>query len=338
MLHFEEPLYFYLLLCIPILFALFYVATLHNDKLRKQFGDLINLNRLTSDISRLKRPLKFSLLMMAFTFLTIALANPRVGHRTQSVKGEGADVYIAIDVSKSMWAQDVKPNRMERARQFSQKLIDAIEGDRVGLIFFAGSPFLQMPLTTDYAAARLFVQNASPELNINQGTAIEKAIDRVVELGRKNKKKKQRALIVITDGENHQTDAASAAQIAKAEGVATFVVAVGTEAGAPIPVQKEGRTEFKLDAKGQVVHSKMNADMLRNIATSGGGKFYKIKPDADAVIYDLVKKISGLEKSEFMQKNFDVFETYFQYFVALALLLLFMEFFISYRKSNWLKE
>ena len=219
-----------------------------------------------------------------------------------------------------------------------QKLISAIEGDRVGLILFAVQPFLQMPLTTDYSAAQLFVQSASPELNIAQGTAIERAVDMVVELGYKDEKKKQRALIVITDGENHEIDAPSTAETAKNEGVATFVIAVGTESGAPIPVQTEGKTEFKLDGNGQVVHSRMNAELLRNIASAGGGKFYKINANSDAVINDIVKQLSSLEKSEFMQQNFDVFETYFQYFVAIALLLLITEFFVSYRKSNWLKE
>ena len=190
MLHFEQPLYFYLLLCIPILIALFYAVSVRNNKLRKRFGDLINLKRLASDISRFKSPLKFFLLILAFAILTIALANPRVGHRTQSVKGEGVDVYIALDVSKSMWAEDVLPNRMVRARQFSQKLISAVQGDRVGLILFAGQPFLQMPLTTDYAAAYMFVQSASPDINIAQGTAIERAIDMVVKIGKQYEKKK----------------------------------------------------------------------------------------------------------------------------------------------------
>lgn len=338
MLHFEQPTYFYLLLCVPVLIGLFIAVTLHNQKLRKNFGELLGLERLAPNISKLKRPLKFAILMVVFVFLVVALANPRMGNKTQSVKREGVDVFIALDVSRSMWAQDIKPNRMERARQFAQKLITAVRGDRVGLILFAGHPYLQMPLTTDYAAAQLFVRTASPKLDITQGTAIESAIDLVVEIGNKDEKKKQRALIVITDGENHEQNAVDAAQAAKAAGVTTFIVGTGTEAGAPIPIQTNGRSAFQLDNAGQIVQSKMNTTLIQEIASAGGGAFYKANDNSDAVVSRLRNKMSKLDKTEFEQQDFDVFETYFQYFVAIALILLVLEFFISYRKSPWLKE
>lgn len=339
MLHFEQPLYFYLLLCVPVLIGLFVAVTIHNNKLRERFGALLGLERLAPNISKIKRPLKFGLLILAFVFLVIALANPRMGNTTQSVKREGVDVFIALDVSKSMWAQDIKPNRMERARQFAQKLVDQLRGDRIGLILFAGHPYLQMPLTTDYAAAQLFVRTASPKLDITQGTAIESAIDMVVELGNKEEKKKQRALIVITDGENHEINAVEAARVGKEQGVSTFIVGIGTEAGAPIPIQgTNGRTEFQLDRAGQIVQSKMNSQLIKEIASAGGGAFYKANQSPDGVISRIRNKMSKLEKNEFEQQDFDVFETYFQYFVAIALLLLIVEFFISYRKSTWLAE
>lgn len=338
MLHFEQPAYFYLLLCVPVLIGLFIAVTLHNQKLRKNFGELLGLERLAPNISKIKRPLKFAILMVVFVFLVVALANPRMGNKTQSVKREGVDVFIALDVSRSMWAQDIKPNRMERARQFAQKLITAVRGDRVGLILFAGHPYLQMPLTTDYAAAQLFVRTASPKLDITQGTAIESAIDLVVEIGNKDEKKKQRALIVITDGENHEENAVDAAKTAKAAGVTTFIVGTGTETGAPIPIQTNGRSEFQLDNAGQIVQSKMNTPLIKEIASAGGGAFYKANDNSDAVVNRLRNKMSKLDKTEFEQQDFDVFETYFQYFVAIALILLVLEFFISYRKSPWLKE
>lgn len=337
MFHFEQPNYFYLLLCIPVLIALFIAITLHNNKLRAHFGALINLERLAPNISKYKRPLKFSIILLAFALLVVAMANPRMGNKTQAVKRAGVDIFIALDVSRSMWAEDLKPNRMERARQFAQKLITAVRGDRVGLILFAGHPYLQMPLTTDYAAAQLFVQAASPKLDITQGTAIESAIDMVVEIGAKEEQKKQRALVVITDGENHELNAVDAAQTAKTEGVTTFIIGVGTETGAPIPIQHSGRSQFQLDKNGQVVQSKMNTNLIQNIANNGGGKFYSASENADAVIARLKHKLSKLEKTEFEQQDFDVYETYFQIFVALALVLLVIEFFISYQKSKWLK-
>jgi len=338
MFHFEQPYYFYLFLCIPVLIALFVAITVHNNKLREHFGALIGLERLAPNISRIKGPLKFGLMMLAFAFLVVAMANPRMGNKTQSVKREGVDIYIALDISRSMWAEDIKPNRMERARQFAQKLVKAVRGDRVGLILFAGHPYLQMPLTTDYAAAQLFVQTASPKLDITQGTAIESAIDMVVELGQKEEQKKQRALIVITDGENHELDAIKTAKHAKSKGVTTYVIGIGTESGAPIPIKDAGYAQFQLDKSGQVVQSKMNTDLINKIAISGGGNFYKANSNADLVIAKLVHKMSKLEKTEFEQQEFDVYESYFQIFVAIALLLLVFEFFVSYRKSKWLKE
>jgi Ca-activated chloride channel family protein len=338
MFHFEQPYYFYLFLCIPVLIALFVAITMHNNKLREHFGALIGLERLAPNISRLKGPLKFGIMMLAIAFLVVAMANPRMGNKTQSVKREGVDIYIALDISRSMWAEDIKPNRMERARQFAQKLVKAVRGDRVGLILFAGHPYLQMPLTTDYAAAQLFVQTASPKLDITQGTAIESAIDMVVELGEKEEQKKQRALIVITDGENHELDAIETAKNAKSKGVTTYVIGIGTESGAPIPIKDAGYALFQLDKSGQIVQSKMNTDLIKKIAISGGGNFYKANSNADLVIAKLVNKMSKLEKTEFEQQEFDVYESYFQIFVAIALLLLTLEFFVGYRKSKWLKE
>jgi len=338
MFHFEQANYFYLLLCIPVLIALFIAITLHNNKLREHFGALIGLERLAPNISRIKGPVKFGMMMLALAFLVVAMANPRMGNKTQSVKREGVDIFIALDVSRSMWAEDIKPSRMERARQFAQKLVKAVRGDRVGLILFAGHPYLQMPLTTDYAAAQLFVQTASPKLDITQGTAIESAIDMVVELGEKEEQKKQRALIVITDGENHELDAVETAKDAKSKGVTTFVIGIGTETGAPIPIKDAGYAQFQLDKAGQIVQSKMNTDLIKRIAVSGGGNFYKANSNPDLVIAKLVDKMSKLEKTKFEQQEFDVYESYFQIFVAIALVLLIAEFFISYRKSRWLKE
>ena len=278
--------------------------------------------------------MKFSLLLIAFAFLVIALANPQMGNKTQSIKRQGVDVFIALDISRSMWAQDLKPNRMERARQFAQKLVQSLKGDRIGLILFAGQAYLQMPLTVDYAAAEMFVRTASPAIEITQGTAIEEAINLVVELGEKEESQKQRAIVVLTDGENHEPAAVTAASKAKDNGITTFLVGAGTEAGAPIPVSERGRRQFKLDKQGQIVQSKMNGTLLQAIATAGGGDVLDIT-NPDKAIGQLRRQFSKLEKSEFEQQNFDVFETYFQYFVAIAFFLLLIEFCIDYRKNKW---
>ena len=336
MLHLEQIQYLWLLLGIPVFIGLFVAVRLQIRKQREAFGDLLGLERLAPKISTQKRPLKFALIVSAFAFLVIALANPRAGNKTQSIKRQGIDVYIAMDVSRSMWAEDLKPNRMERARQFAQKLISSLRGDRIGLILFAGQSFLQMPLTVDYAAAEMFVRTASPELDITQGTAIESAIDLVTDISAKEEKEKQRALVVITDGENHDPAAVTAAQNALGIGIRTFLVGAGTEAGAPIPVQERGRRQYKLDKQGQVVQSKMNSSLLQEIATAGGGIILDIN-DVDRSIARLRAQLSTIEKSEFEQQDFDVFETYYQYFVIVAILLLIAEFMIGYQRNQWFK-
>jgi Ca-activated chloride channel family protein len=336
MIHFEQAGYLYLFFAVPILVSLFVWLTFQNKKLRKQFGALIGLERLAPELSTTKRPLKFGLILVAFCFLVVALANPRMGNKTEKIKRSGVDVYVALDISKSMWAEDIMPNRMIRAKQFTEKFIDAVRGDRVGLILFAGNPYLQIPLTTDYSAAQLFVQMADPKLDITQGTAIEKAIDMVVELGNKRSEKKQQALVIVTDGENHEQGAIEAAKAASAKGVTTYIVGIGTEQGAPIPLKLRNGRQFQLDKSGQVVQSKMNAGLLRDIASASGGRFYNIK-NGDGIIDRLKSNFSKLEQSEFEEQQFDVYESYYYYFAAIALFLLIAEFLIGYRKNKWFK-
>lgn len=337
MFHFEHPSYFYLLFALPLLAGLFWLMQRQDDQLRQRFGALFGLERLAPNYARYKRPFKFALGLGALTFLILALANPRMGHKTQTVNREGVDVYIALDVSRSMWAEDVKPNRMERARQLTQKIIQGVKGDRVGLILFAGHPYLQMPLTVDYAAAQLFARTASPQLDITQGTAIGSAIDLVVEVSAKAEKQHQQAIVVITDGENHETESIETAKAALEKGIRTFIIGVGTEAGAPIPLRQAGRKTFQVNKQGQIVQSKMNTALVREIAQAGGGKFYSTTTASDGIVNRLTKELNRLERNSFEQQEFDVYKSYFQYGVALALLLLVLEFVTNYRKNRWFR-
>lgn len=335
-MHFENPQYFYLLILVPLLTLFFWVVMLRINKQRKLFGAQL-LARLAPEMSAYKRPVKFGLSMLAVIFMITALANFRMGNKTQTVKREGVDVFIALDVSKSMRAEDIKPNRMERARQFAIKLVNALRGDRIGLILFAGQAYLQMPLTIDYSAALLFVRTASPDLEITQGTAIEEAIDLAMKSGQKDEDQKQRALVVITDGENHETVAVNQAKKAHDAGVSTFIVAVGTEKGAPIPLQMPGYSGFQQDKEGKIVQSRLNKGLLEQIANAGGGEYHHIT-EGDAIIGRMQRKMAKLQKEEFEQRSFDTFDTYFQYFVAFALFFLIIEFVLSYRKNKWLDK
>lgn len=335
MFHFENTTYFWGLLLVPLLLALYGAARWHTQRQRAAFGTRLALERLVPNSAPYKRPLKLGLALLALVLLVIALANPRSGTSTQSVQREGIDVYLVLDVSRSMWAEDVRPNRMERARQLTQKLIYERRGDRVGLILFAGYPYLQMPLTTDYAAARSFVQIASPKLDITQGTSVAEAIDMVAEVSRQGEHEAQRAVVVITDGENHEDRAPRAAALAKESGITTYVVGIGTEAGAPIPLKNTRRhgTQFQLDKQGQIVQSKMNVALMQSLADEGGGTFYKANAQQDLVVARLSRDLDQLEKTRFEQQEFDTYDTYYQYFVMLALGILIVEFLVRYRKG-----
>lgn len=334
MFHFENTIYFWGLGLIPLLLALYWAARWHTQRQRAAFGTQFALDRLVPNSAPYKRSLKLGLALAALTMLVIAMANPRAGSTLQSVQREGIDVFLVLDVSRSMWAEDVRPNRMERARQLAQKLIYERRGDRIGLILFAGYPYLQMPLTTDYAAARSFVQIASPQLDITQGTSVAEAIDLVAEISRHNEQASQRAVVVITDGENHEDRAPRAAALAKESGITTYVVGIGTEAGAPIPLRDNSRrTQFQLDKQGQLVQSKMNVSLMQALADEGGGTFYKANAQQDLVVARLSRDLDQLEKTRFEQQEFDTYETYYQYFLVVALGLLVVEFLVRERKG-----
>lgn len=335
MFHFENTLYFVLLLALPILGLIYVLARVQTKRQQAQFAQWATLQRLAPKMAPYKRTLKLGLVLAAMVLLVVALANPRLGNTTQSVKREGVDLYLILDVSRSMWAEDISPNRMERARQLAQKLVYERRGDRIGLVIFAGYPYLQMPLTTDYAAARTFIQIASPKLDITQGTAVGDALQMVADLSKQEEQKTQRAAIIITDGENHEDQAPVSAERAKDAGVTTYVVGIGTETGAPIPIRDDRRAQFQLDNQGQIVQSKMNTALMQEIAERGGGQFYKANEQTDLVVARLSRNLDKLETTRFEQQEFDVYDTYFQIFVALAMLLLVVEFLISYRKTDW---
>ena len=335
---FEYPFMLFLLLFVPVLLFLFWLALRHNKAMREQFGTWAVLQRLVPDFSPKRSPLKFGLVLTAYVLLVIAVANPRMGSLTRKVKRAGVDVYIALDISRSMWAKDVTPkgmDRMEKARLFAMKLIDELRGDRVGLIFFAGEAFVQMPLTLDYSSAQLFLNEGLGDFEITQGTVFEEVIGISVKTGKNPEndgKIKQKALIIISDGEDHDKKGTKAATEAKKQGVTTFCIAVGSTEGSPIPTKRNEDGNYHSDQSGQIVRSKADKVWLKQIATAGAGKFFDID-EGNAIFTKLKRDLDKLEKEEFDEQSFDEFETYYQWFVFLALALLIAEFKISYRKE-----
>ena len=336
MFKFEQPFHLYALILIPI-FILFFVAVRYARKRAlEQFADDHLLKYLMPQVSRYKHTTKFVLLLLALVFLSIGWANPQWGTKKEKVKRKSVDVFIALDISQSMLAQDVAPSRLDRARRFAQNLVDELKGERIGSIIFAGNAYLQIPLTTDYAAAQLFIKSANPNMASTQGTAIVDAID-LAERSFEEENKNHKALVIITDGENHEDEALDRAREANDNGLLLFCVGVGTENGAFIPTVIGGRADYKRDQSGNPVRSSLNEDMLKDLADAGDGAYFNLASGSDRVIDALRSRIDNIEKREFEQRVFNEYESYFQYFIAVAILLLLVEFLISYRRSKYLE-
>ncbi len=275
--------------------------------------------------------------MVAVTFLIMGLTNPQIGTKLESVKREGVDIMIALDVSTSMLAEDLKPNRLERAKQFVSKLIDNMKSDRVGLIVFAGGAYLQMPLTVDYPAAKMFLGNINTDMMPTQGTAIGEAVNLAMK-SFESGETKNKSLIIITDGEHHDEDAFDVAATAAAAGIIIHTVGIGTHKGAPIPIYRRGRqADYKKDKKGSIVLSKLNEAALKKLAVSSNGQYYFMTGGKEEIV-EIMKQIASMEKKEFEERVFTDYDDKFQYFLGLALLFIILEFFISERKNKWLSS
>ena len=266
---------------------------------------------------------------MSLLFLIAALANPQWGTKKEKVKAQSSDVFIALDISQSMMAEDISPNRLERAKRVTLNLIKSLRGNRIGIILFAGNAYLQMPLSNDLSAAQMFISSANTNQATTQGTAIGEAVDLALRAYDEGEAF-QRALIIITDGENHDDEAMSKVKEAREKGLNIFTLGVGTEEGSFIPQKSNSGTQYKRDDSGELVKSVLNPDLIRDLASAGGGKHYFIQ-DGNQVILDLKNQIDRLEKQEVEQRSFTDYESYFQYLLGLGLLFLVGEFFVSPR-------
>ena len=334
MFRFEEPTHLYYLLGLPLLLGFFVLVYLWRRRAWQRLGEADLLRRLAPERATYKHRTKWLLFTLALVFLTVAWANPQWGTKTETVMQESADVFLALDISESMLAEDISPSRMERAKRFAQELVERLRGDRVGIIIFAGNAYLQLPLTTDYSAVQLFLRSASPSMAPSQGTAIGEAIELAARSFDETEGGNQ-ALILITDGENHEGDAPERADAAAAAGRQIYTVGVGTERGAPIPTVFGGRRDFKRDQSGQVVQSALNPAMLTDLATRGGGTYFPLTDNA-ATADALEARIDRLQRRAVEQRSFSEYASYFQYFLAVGILLLLAEFLLSYRRNRLL--
>ena len=335
MFRFAHIEYLWLLLLIPA-FVAGYIAMLQRKKRQlKEFGDPELLEELMPNVSRVRPAVKFGLVMLALTLLILAVARPQYGQKEKTVKRQGIEVMIALDISNSMLAEDVAPNRLDRAKQMLSKLIDNMVDDKVGLIVFAGEAYVQLPITCDYVSAKMFLNTITPDLIKTQGTAIGDAIMTCVRSFGEEEKGVSRAIVLITDGENHEDDALAAAKAATEKGIKVFVAGIGKPDGSPIPIP--GTNNFRKDRAGNVVVSKLNEEMCREIAQAGQGIYVRCD-NTNTATRAIQKELDELAKSEIDTKVYADYNEQYQGFVLLALLILIADFFIFNRKNKALSR
>ena len=335
MFRFANIEYLWLLLLIPVFVAGYIAIVQRKRRQLKEFGDEELVNELMPNVSRIRPAIKLGLVMLALTLLIIAAARPQYGQKEKTVKRQGIEVMIALDISNSMMAEDVAPNRLDRAKQMLSKLIDNMVDDKVGLIVFAGEAYVQLPITCDYVSAKMFLNTISPDLIKTQGTAIGDAIMTCVRCFGEEEKGVSRAIVLITDGENHEDDALAAAKAATEKGVKVFVVGIGKPDGSPIPIP--GTNNFRKDRSGNVVVSKLNEEMCREIAQAGQGIYVRCD-NTNTATRAIQKELDELATSELETKVYADYNEQYQGFVLLALLILLADFFIFNRKNKALSR
>lgn len=336
MFRFAHPEYLYLLILVPVLVLLNIYISRSRKKALERFGNLETISQLMTSVSFVRPIVKFYLLLSAFIILIFALAGPQFGSKLETIKRKGVELVVAIDVSNSMNAADLEPSRLERAKQGVSRLVEKLNNDRVGLIVFAGEAYTQLPITTDYPSAKMFLGGITTNSVPTQGTDIGAAI----RLGIKSFTKQEgvnRAIIIITDGENHEEDAVAAATEATKHGVRVITVGMGMASGSPINIPGRGPNEFMKDKDGNVVITKLNESMLQEIAAAGSGVYIPASNVRNG-IENLIETISKLEKSEFESKVYTDYDEQFQYLAIIVLLLLLIDFTILDRKNRYFKN
>lgn len=324
MLRFQHGEYLYALILVIVIGLVFAGLIAWKSRAVKKIGDRDLVRSLFAGYSSRLVSLKFWLMLAGFVFIVIGAANLQMGSKMEKITRKGVDVIVALDVSKSMLAEDVQPSRLDRAKQLVNKLLDKMSNDRVGLVVFAGNAYLQMPLTVDYSAARMYLGSVNPGMLPTPGTALDKAIEMCQESFNK-KERKHKAIIIISDGEGWDNDAVAAAKKAHDDGIVISTVGVGTAQGGPFKDPQTGN--YKKDDKGGIVITKMDDKLLRGISSAGHG-IYEHLENTDAVTTDLLAQLSTMEKKEFGENLFTDYNSYFQYFLGIGLVLLLLEFLI----------
>ncbi|WP_445731843.1 vWA domain-containing protein [Mariniflexile sp.] len=333
----DEKIWFWVLGVIPVIILFFLVLQIWKHKAQRKFADKQLLKKLSPNASLFKSVLKIIVLSLAFASIAIALVNPKIGTKLETVKREGVDIVFAVDVSKSMLAEDIAPNRLEKAKQLVTQIINNLASDRVGIIAYAGKAFPQLPITTDYASAKMFLQSMNTDMLSSQGTAINEAI-KLATTYFDDEEQTNRVLIIISDGEDHSEQAAAVAEEASEAGIRIFTIGVGDVKGSPIPEKRNGIVlNYKKDNQGETVITRLDEETLKNIAAEANGIYINGKNTND-VVKNIGEILNGMDKKEFETKQYAEFKDQFQWFLGFAVFLLLLDIFLLERKTAWLKK
>ena len=334
MFRFEEPLYLYLLLLVPLLAGLHYATNYFRKRRLARYGDVSLMKELMPDVSAVRREVKVWLMLLAFAMLVFVLARPQFGTKEETRKRQGIEAIIAMDVSNSMLAEDVTPNRLEKAKMLVSSIVDKMTDDKIGLIVYAGEAYTQLPITSDYVSAKMFLETISPAMISTQGTDIKQAIDLAMKSFTPNQQA-SKAIFVITDGEDNEGGAMEMAKAAAEKGIKVYVLGIGSPQGAPIPMPGSG-SQYIVDNSGNVVVSKLNEQMCRDIAAAGQGAYIYVDNSSSAQ-EQLSGYVDKLGKTEMESKVFSEYDEQFQAVALLALFFLIFEVCVIERKNPLFK-
>lgn len=333
----EEPKYFYLFGAVIVLLLAFALVRFWKIRKQRAFASSELLDALSTERSVFKPVLKILFVAIGLSFLIIALVNPKMGTQLKTVKRQGVDIVFALDVSKSMLAEDLAPNRLEKSKQIISRIIDKLGSDRVGIIIYAGNAYPLLPITTDHGAAKMFLQNAGPDLVSSQGTAINEALN-LSKTFFDDDTQTNRFLFIISDGEDHEENSAAIAKEIVDLGIRTYTIGVGTNKGGPIPIKRNEKfVGYKKDKEDEVVITKLNVETLKDIAQNGDGKY--IYGNKTSKTIEMVEELLlKADKKEFESKQFSDYKDQFQWFIAIGLLFLVLDVFMLDKKTKWIQK
>ena len=333
----DEKKYLYLLILLPLLVVVFLYNLYWKRKKQREFGSVEMVQKLSPDSSSFKSVLKLIVIVLAFASLILGLVNPKIGTKMETVKREGIDIVFAVDVSKSMLAEDIAPSRLEKSKQIVSQIINQLGSDRIGIVAYAGSAFPVLPITSDYGVAKMFLQSMNTDIVSSQGTSLDEAI-KLSATYFDEKSKTSKLMIMISDGEDHSEGAESAAEEANKIGMKIITIGVGTEKGGTIPLRRNGVIEsYKRDKDNQIVITKLNPESLKSIAKATNGNYVNGANTKEKL--EFVKStLDKIQKTEFEATEMAEYQSQFQWFLAIGFLLLLVDVFLLERKTSWVKK